>query len=320
MAEDSEEEDYMKMTFPDPSTSSLPQKETSLQRRLRLRREAEARSRPKSKAELLAEAESRLQQTHSQSLFSPSPSSSSTTAPKSKGLKMMAKMGFTGGSLGASSSKKDGLVEPIRVEVRDGREGIGLRSEKKRKLEEAMKARDEEVKKARVDEEGYRERVRREREDARLERLVWAAMGVAETMDSESRDRKVKTVPVVYRGLVRKREEVERKAREEKMGRGVGVVQATKTGLPTFDDPDEDADDRHALGRTVDDETEEYVVEEGDDEDVELDKFNALAPDERLRRVVEYLRDRHRYCFWCKYQYPDEDMLGCPGLTEEDHD
>jgi len=32
------------------------------------------------------------------------------------------------------------------------------------------------------------------------------------------------------------------------------------------------------------------------------------------------LREEFNYCFWCKCTYPGEDMEGCPGLTEEDHD
>jgi hypothetical protein len=89
--------------------------------------------------------------------------------------------------------------------------------------------------------------------------------------------------------------------------------------LPTYDDPEMDADDRMALGRTA------YTAaaaadDELDEEDPELDAFNAVPPDERLHRVVQHLRDEYRYCFWCKCAYPDEEMDGCPGLTEEDHD
>ena len=78
-----------------------------------------------------------------------------------------------------------------------------------------------------------------------------------------------------------------------------------------YDDPEEDRDDRRALGK----EEEEF-----DEEDEELEAFNALEPKERLRRLVEYLRDEYHYCFWCKFKYPDEGMEGCPGLTEDDHD
>ncbi|KAF8528898.1 hypothetical protein BU17DRAFT_37816 [Hysterangium stoloniferum] len=42
----------------------------------------------------------------------------------------------------------------------------------------------------------------------------------------------------------------------------------------------------------------------------------------RLKLLVEYLRSKYLYCFWCGTQYTDsEDLLSnCPGLEEEDHD
>jgi len=86
--------------------------------------------------------------------------------------------------------------------------------------------------------------------------------------------------------------------------------------LGTFEDPDEDDNDRLALGKSVGDVTEEDVEEE----DAQVDEFNALEPEERLEKLVAYLRDKHDYCFWCKFQYPDDSMEGCPGITEEDHD
>lgn len=314
---DSEEEDYMTMTFP-TSTPTTTAPETSLQRRQRLRREAEARSRPKSKAELAEEERMRREAALSTSLLPPS--TGEAGKQKSKGLAMMSKMGFTGGALGKKREGEDDRVtEPIRIEVKEGREGLGMEGEKKRRWEEVRKEEEERGKKAKVDEGEYRERVRREREEKRLGGLVEGAMKVAERMDEEKMEgsgkgRTSKGVPVVWRGLVRKREEEEREKRmrrilEEGLARG-----------PVFEDDEEDGDDRVAmgkepgrLGKYVDD-------EEFDDEDPELEEFNALPVAERLQRVVKYLREEHRYCFWCKFAYPDPEMEGCMGLTEEDHD
>lgn len=316
------EEDYMKMTFPaspshTKSTISAPP-ETSLQRRARLRREAEARSRPKSKSELLAEADRRREAAHATSLLN----DPSTSAPsKSKGLAMMAKMGFTGGALGAASSTPTAATEPIRVDIKDGREGIGLESERKRKLREAAEAAGEQVKRARVGEEEYRERVRREREAGRLERQVGAAQKVAEGMeggDGAKGGTTLKGVPVEYRGLVRRREEAERE-RRMRYDLEQAVMRSSKL-LPGYADGEEDEDDRRALGKGKAAATTYVVAEDLDEEDEELEAFEALEPEERLKRVVGYLRREHRYCFWCKCAYPDEEMDGCPGLTEEDHD
>ncbi|KAK3693824.1 G-patch domain-containing protein [Podospora appendiculata] len=330
------EDDYMKMTFtdtPSSSTQSRAQPETSLQRRQRERRAAEIRGRVKSKAELAAEETAAREAVLSRSMLS--------DPKKSKGLAMMAKMGFTGGALGSkdttTTTAASRVVEPIRVAVKDGREGIGLESERKRKLREAAEALGERSKRAKVDEDGYRERIRREREEARLERLVYAAQKVAEMMDEERTDgvvvgeerkkegrnassRPLRAIPVVWRGLIRAREEAERDRRMRH------DLEQSLSRLPTYEDADEDEDDKRALGREKGAATAAaawtmYVTAEDlDEEDAELDEFNALPAGDKLRRLVEYLRGEHRYCFWCKFAYPDAAMDGCPGLSEEDHD
>jgi hypothetical protein len=87
--------------------------------------------------------------------------------------------------------------------------------------------------------------------------------------------------------------------------------------LPTYEDDNEDGDDRMALGRGK---TRTALVEDLEEEDPELDAFNELPPAERLQKLVDHLRQTYFYCFWCKYRYPDKEMEGCPGLTEDDHD
>ncbi|KAI8632057.1 putative G-patch domain protein [Xylariaceae sp. FL1651] len=335
MAED-EDDDYMNMTFGEEPKAV----ETSLQRRQRLKREGEIKGRVKSKAELEAEEREAREAALSTSMLE------SAQAKKSKGLAMMAKMGFKkGGALGSAenSSPADARrLEPIRPEVKDDRGGIGLDSDRKRKLHEAAEGAE---KKAKVDENAFRERVRREREVARWERQVYAAMKVCERMDEERQivsasaagegdgdldgdtpenkeekeekkrtlsTRPLKSIPVVWRGLIRKREEAERDRRMKH-----DLEQSFTVRLPTYEDDLEDEDDLKAMGKT---QITYAQVEDLDEEDPELDEFNALEADERLRRLVEYLRNEHKYCFWCKFAYPDDAMEGCPGLTEEDHD
>lgn len=94
-------------------------------------------------------------------------------------------------------------------------------------------------------------------------------------------------------------------------------LQQSLSRLPTYDETDEDDEDKKALGK---DRIRYTLVEDLEEEDLELDAFNALEPGERLQKLVKYLREEFVYCFWCKYLYPDEEMEGCPGLTEEDHD
>ncbi|PKY05858.1 hypothetical protein P168DRAFT_303563 [Aspergillus campestris IBT 28561] len=127
-------------------------------------------------------------------------------------------------------------------------------------------------------------------------------------------------INVLYRGLVREREERERAAHARH------ILQTSlpssffpSSRLPGYDDPTLEPDDHEALGSTKPD-LSRILEEETEEEDPELDEFNALEPSEKLARVVQYLREKHRYCFWCKYTYETDEMEGCPGLTEEEHD
>jgi hypothetical protein len=325
-SEEEEDDDYMNMTFDDPT----PAKETSLQRTQRLKKESRARGVIKSKAELAEEEAAAREEALSKSLLE------DPRAKKSKGLAMMAKMGFAGGGLGKKTQdgKGQGRAEPIKVDVKEDRGGIGLDSEKKRKLREAAEERG--IKSAKLDPDEYRERVRKEREDARLEKQLHAAQRMAERLDEENgigaspaegsdtttKDEKkkasgsidsrpLKSFSIFYRGLIRHRAEVERDRRMRH------DLEQSLTRLPTYDDDDEDDDDKKALGKT---QTVYAIADDLDEEDEELEAFNNLELGERLRQLLEYLRSKHRYCFWCKTAYPDDEMDGCPGLTEEDHD
>ncbi|OTB08831.1 hypothetical protein M426DRAFT_316854, partial [Hypoxylon sp. CI-4A] len=324
--EEEDDDDYMNMTFGEEPTKAP---ETSLQRRQRLKREGEIKGRVKSKAELEAEERETREEALSKSLLD------AARAKKSKGFAMMAKMGFkAGAALGSGENAENARLEPIRPEMKEDRGGIGLDSERKRKINEAAASQE---KKRKTDETEFRDRVRRERETARLERQFYAGMKVCERMGDEKQGaggvydssdesadeestkktkkrtlstRPLKSIPVVWRALVRNREEAERDRRMRY------DLEQSSTRLPEYVDDLEDDDDKKAMGKT----SIAYVpVEDLEEEDPELEEFNALEVEERLRKLVEYLRTEHNYCFWCKCSYLDESMDGCPGVTEEDH-
>ena len=268
----------------------------------------------------------------------------------SRGFRMLAKLGFQPGTgLGPSRDAPTAAdaatsdrtkppaaegprLEPLVLDVKADRGGIGLDDARKRKVRHAAGA-ERVAKRARVEESGvdFRERVAREREEQRLARLVPAVMRVAERMDEAaapagaahgpgdgtpggararaSRPPPLQEVNVLYRSLERDRRTAEhdRRMRHE-------MLDSLPTGKGRlYDDPEEDAQDRMALGKEV----EELP---GDESDEELDAFEALAPEQKLARLTAYLREKHWYCFWCKCQYEDEGMEGCPGEKEEDHD
>lgn len=308
----------MNMIIAEPTKPK--EKETYTQRRLRKERESEARGRVKSKAEREADEAAAREAALSKSLLD------NPNTTKNKGLAMMAKMGFKPGVALGSKDNVGARREPINITMKDDRGGIGLDSEKKRKFREEV---EKEGKRVKAEEGDYRERVRREREEARLEGIVGAAMRVAERMTGEREEEEtaqkgdfsekkpqistkpLKQINILWRGLVQKREEEERDRRMRY------DLQQSLSRLPTYDDADEDKDDKRALGK---DKIQHTLVEDLEEEDPELDEFNALDLAERLHKLVLYLREEFNYCFYCKYTYPDKDMEGCPGLTEEDHD
>lgn len=301
--------------------------------------------------------------------------SSSVLDPSNKGFQMMAKLGFKpGDTLGkpkpkpttgdgnendASSSSMatsasewvQAHAEPLRLVVKEDRGGIGLDTEKKRKFREEA---EQVTKRAKAEVGEYRERMRAEREERRIEAQIVAAQKVAEKLDIEAEEKKeegrengsggddesssadkpkakkkdtvrlkpLSQIPVVYRGMVRAREEHERLEMERRR-RETSLPSSffPRPDLPGYEDPTLDRDDVQAIEGPAPDKNTSFVEQEGDEpEDPELEEFNTLEPPERLRRVVLYLREQHNYCFWCKYRYETKDMEGCPGLTEEDHD
>ncbi|KAI5290406.1 hypothetical protein KEM52_000465 [Ascosphaera acerosa] len=91
--------------------------------------------------------------------------------------------------------------------------------------------------------------------------------------------------------------------------------------LPVADNSELDGDDRLALGQDMGRLQPVAAGEAAEDEaDEELQEFEALPAAERLEKATAYLREQYCYCFWCKHQYEDASMDGCPGLTEDDHD
>lgn len=382
-----DEDDYMNMVIEEPT-----QKETFAQKKRRELREvpypshssptlsparfqtysnilfhmqAEARGRVPSKAERAAREAARREEALA----------TSTLNPTNKGFQMMAKLGFKpGGVLGKPPAASDSgsvttdsflkaRAEPLNLTMKENRGGIGLDTEKKRKLREEA---EEAVKKIKHEEGSYRDRVREERELRRIEAQVRAAQKVAERLDAESESGAIidedqeqeigssaksnkeggdsadpsqardgpnaaatkkkpikltSQINVLYRGLIRERErnDSDRQTRHA-LQSSLPSSFFPKARLPEYDDPTMDREDKKALGSELDQNTSTMEIElEEDDE--ELDAFNALEPAERLRKLVLFLRETYRYCFWCKYAYEtDLELEGCPGLTEEDHD
>lgn len=308
MAQDTEEaeDDYLNMTFDDAPSSK---KETSLQRTARLKKEAAERGRVLSKAELASKEQAARDEALATEL----------DGSASKGARIMAKMGFKAGD--ALGQSEDARKHPVELLVKDDRGGIGMDSEKKRKVRDAAEALEAGEKRQKVSANEFRERNRTEREEKRAEGLVWGAMKVLEGFEEDEDEvvegdgvggkdagqmlnakikkaNKLSEVNILYRPLVKQRLEKdhERRMRVE-----------LNNSLSARNEEDSEEQDAEAAAQYV------------DDDDEELHDFEALPYTERLEKIVQHLREKHFYCFWCKHRYPDAEMEGCPGLTEDEH-
>ncbi|KAF1946312.1 G-patch-domain-containing protein [Clathrospora elynae] len=310
MAQSDEEDDYMNMVFEDAPKG--PKYETSLQRAARRRKEGEAKARQKTKAEREEEAEAARE------------ASLATALPETnKGFKMMAKFGFKqGDALGKSES---GRKEPIRVNVKDDRGGIGLESEKKRKFREQFEEADRLAKRSKEEEGDYLEVLRQEQKEKMAGRDLNDAQRTAERLFDKEAEEKgtpepsekpLKDINVLWRTRARRRAEIKRDKQQRRE-----LNDSIASRLPTLapEDDDDDDDSKVAQGQDL---APFYTTLENDveDEDPELEDFEALPVTERLHKVLTYLRDKYRYCLYCGHEFPDAEMEGCPGMTQEDHD
>ena len=342
----------MKMAIADPDPPH-PRHESLTQRQRRQQRESEARGRPKSKVELARGEREKREAALARSIID------AEAERSNKGLRIMKMMGF-------DPDSRRQHQEPIAIALKDDRAGIGHASaaasaQKKRKFDDLDAAGS-----GRGGEQGgsdpgeYRDRVRAERHEKRLAAQLHAAQSVCEGLDmkrdygvdegslGQARRVPLRGINVLWRSLVRRREELERARRlRHDMEQGLALAQPPPHRLPLSGSGsgsgsghgsllELDEADRVALGLSplpmrgfVDDQDQEEDnsgggddgegEEDEDDDDPELAEFEALGFDERLRRIVDYLRHSHHYCFWCKYTYEDDAMDGCPGPEEDLH-
>ncbi|KAF3051546.1 hypothetical protein E8E11_009267 [Didymella keratinophila] len=309
MSQSDEEDDYMNMVFEDAPKG--PKFETSLQRAARKRKEGEARARQKTKAEKEAEAEAAREE------------ALATALPETnKGFKMMAKFGFKqGDTLGKSENARK---VPIAVDIKADKGGIGLESEKKRKFREQWAEAERLAKRSKEEEGDYLEMRRQEQKEKKAERDLDSAQRTAERLsekDTEDKgtpepgDKPLKDINVLWRTRARRRVEIQQDKQQRRE-----LNNSLASRLPTLaDEGDADNDTKVALGEDL---KPFYTTLENDleAEDPELAEFEALPVAERLQKVLLYLRKEFHYCLYCGYQYPDAELEGCPGVTEEDHD
>lgn len=200
---------------------------------------------------------------------------------ENKGFQLLQKMGFVpGSSLGKAEV---GLIEPIAVDVRTKRYGLGATEmvqervkQSEIEFEEYLKDRDETI---RTTEEQFHNQASRDFSRKHLAKDLKDSMAACEVLDKK----KGVMSPYWLSADLERRQ----KLRDQ-------VLEHYELSI----DPAEEPGD----GETG------IVVGFTDDEEL-------------LRKVTAYLRETHFYCQWCGVEYNDEEDLSqeCPGDTREDH-
>lgn len=228
---------------------------------------------------------------------------------------MMAKFGFKqGDTLGKS---EDARKVPVQISLKDDKGGIGLESEKKRKLREHAEEFERQAKRSKEEDVDFREYQRQQIREKKHERDLYNAQKIAERLDEKenggdtTKEVPLKSVNVLWRGLAKHRLEKRRKKEEDQQ-----LKNSLLGRLPTYEEEDDDTDYKIALGGN----TNVAFVDDDLDGDLELEEFQALPFEDQLDKLILFLREKHHYCYWCGHQYPDTTMEGCPGVTEGEHD
>jgi Domain of unknown function (DUF4187) len=147
---------------------------------------------------------------------------------------------------------------------------------KKRKLKELY---EDSVKRQKEDSDSYVNAVRSENMEARLRENLRQAQKTCQSLDikaAEGKENK-ELSNVFWRGLDRERESIEKEKRFRRR-----ILYEASANL---------------LGES-DDEEYDKVEQEKDDEDAELDEFEALPLENQLEMILHYMRETYCYCFW----------------------
>ncbi|KAI1941798.1 hypothetical protein LOZ66_001279 [Ophidiomyces ophidiicola] len=349
--DDADDDDYMAMAVSEPAA-----RETLTQRRRRQLREAEARARVPSKAERAAAAAAARDAALATSALDPASKGFQIMARL--GYTAGSALGRAPPTDDTARDAARRITEPLPIAVKDGRGGVGLDSLRKRRLRDQLDGHAKRLQTDQLDFRArarLESDARRAEAQFRAAQAVAEGLDLAADEEEAAEHRHASTdastgtatatgtadnancppvrprarVNLLYRGLVRARELQRRDAQAAHRryhaladsARDLASPSASRAmaglSLPAAADDDLDPDDKLALGRNADG----RIVEPDDEsDDPELDDFSALPPQDRLARLVRYLRDTHCYCFWCKCRYDSPRMDGCPGLTEDDHD
>ncbi|XP_076442849.1 G patch domain-containing protein 11-like [Babylonia areolata] len=209
---------------------------------------------------------------------------STALSANNKGFSLLQKMGYKPGmSLG---KKGTGRAEPVPIEIKADRGGLGKAAEAKRKAEEmqAMRA---------------RMAVKRQRTEVKQKESFVQHMSSRFASKTVGKDLNTSQTACHHLDT------------ESGYTRPVERFHWPDNWWSLEEKPE---------GGEEEEEGEEHLQEEEGEEDE--DEGQSLTDEEKLQALTFYLRTTYHYCIWCGTKYNDsEDMeANCPGDSAEAHD
>merc|ERR1711962_293 len=205
-----------------------------------------------------------------------------------KGFALLAKMGYKpGDSLGKS---KTGIVEPIGIEVKNNRGGLGA--------EKAMKQIQETKAKLR---------------SARKKTSNLQPISAADFRASQSKKIKAKQVEG---DLFRAQKATRQLDMSKDFTEPIESWFWPKVFQENTDENETDLEEPKIKDITNEEQIQDDFDEIEEEEEVEI------PPDEMLKIITEYLRTEYLFCIWCGITFENAEDLNsnCPGNSREDHD
>ncbi|KAL6742003.1 hypothetical protein Aduo_015203 [Ancylostoma duodenale] len=217
----------------------------------------------------------------------------------SKGFALMAKMGFKPGmSLGKKKDESDlgtGIKEPIALDVKSTRTGLGHDSERENQAKQRL-MRNMEMMKRRAEQaveliDDYRKRKRGMSNTKDLIRDILTSRKICVELDT------------------RINIELPEQSWFWKSYKQVTNIEDDSGRLDQNDVGDDDLRYCYANGKEA-------------PQEVRFDELPDEELCERLKQITGYLRSTHFYCIWCGCQFEHQEELEgyCPGLDRQAHD
>jgi len=207
-----------------------------------------------------------------------------------KGFAMLQKMGYKPG-MGIGKQEK-GRVEPISIEVKAGRSGLGVDSENKRKIKQLDLWRAKRKKESETRATSFQSRMSDKYTEKSAERDLRTAQKACLQLDQQ-----------------------------QGLGEPGESFFWPESFLPSFDLEDEEEEGLPDSNPNV---TCAYLDSDEDEvEEPPAPDVNSLLSDaEKLEVVTRYMRNTYKYCIWCGTKFDSTDDLNsnCPGNSANAHD